>query len=67
LPSGWVIAVSNLPKDKFTDLSTGWTAVVASEAGFFVVLVNLWSQGSVPEGALCECKEAHAWEVLTTC
>ncbi|KIX06492.1 uncharacterized protein Z518_04468 [Rhinocladiella mackenziei CBS 650.93] len=30
----------------------GWTAVFAAEAMFFIVLVNLWAEGSVPEGAL---------------
>ncbi|KAL4808841.1 amino acid permease/ SLC12A domain-containing protein [Aspergillus unguis] len=30
----------------------GWTAVFASEATFFVVLVNYWAEGSVPEAAL---------------
>lgn len=31
----------------------GWTAVFASEGTFFVVLVNYWAGGAVPEGALC--------------
>ncbi|EXJ91451.1 hypothetical protein A1O1_04563 [Capronia coronata CBS 617.96] len=30
----------------------GWTSVVASEAGFFVVLVNYWAEGVVPQAAL---------------
>ncbi|KAL5343419.1 amino acid permease/ SLC12A domain-containing protein [Aspergillus crustosus] len=30
----------------------GWTTVFASEGTFFVVLVNYWSQGAVPEAAL---------------
>ncbi|KAJ5771069.1 uncharacterized protein N7511_003120 [Penicillium nucicola] len=29
----------------------GWTAIVASEAGFFNVLVQYWSEGSVPLAA----------------
>ncbi|KAL4920960.1 amino acid permease/ SLC12A domain-containing protein [Aspergillus aurantiobrunneus] len=30
----------------------GWTAVFASEGTFFVVLVNYWAEGTVPEAAL---------------
>ncbi|KAH6993089.1 amino acid permease-domain-containing protein [Fusarium venenatum] len=30
----------------------GWTAVFAAEAAFFVVLVDYWAQGRVPQGAL---------------
>jgi hypothetical protein len=30
----------------------GWTAVFASEGTFFVVLVDYWAKGSVPEAAL---------------
>ncbi|EXJ76880.1 hypothetical protein A1O3_10525 [Capronia epimyces CBS 606.96] len=29
----------------------GWVAVFASEAGFFVILVNYWAEGAVPEAA----------------
>ncbi|KAL4751598.1 hypothetical protein BDW72DRAFT_212664 [Aspergillus terricola var. indicus] len=30
----------------------GWTAVFASEATFFVILVDYWAEGAVPEAAL---------------
>ncbi|KAL4785927.1 amino acid permease/ SLC12A domain-containing protein [Aspergillus varians] len=30
----------------------GWTAVFASEATFFVLLINYWAEGTVPEAAL---------------
>ncbi|KAJ5503484.1 Amino acid/polyamine transporter I [Penicillium fimorum] len=30
----------------------GWTSVFASEATFFVILVNLWAGGAVPDAAL---------------
>ncbi|OGE55958.1 hypothetical protein PENARI_c003G02349 [Penicillium arizonense] len=30
----------------------GWTSVFASEATFFVVLVNFWAEGAIPEAAL---------------
>lgn len=30
----------------------GWTSVFASEATFFVILVNYWAEGAVPDAAL---------------
>lgn len=30
----------------------GWTSVFASEATFFVILVNYWAGGTVPDAAL---------------
>jgi hypothetical protein len=32
-------------------IQAGWTAIVASEAGFFNVLVQYWSEGAVPLAA----------------
>lgn len=32
--------------------SIGWTSVFASEATFFVILVNFWAGGAVPDAAL---------------
>jgi amino acid transporter len=32
----------------------GWTAVVASEATFFSIIVNYWAEGSVHEAVWCE-------------
>lgn len=32
-------------------MRAGWTAIVASEAGFFNVLVQYWSEGSMPLAA----------------
>ena len=34
--------------------TTGWTAVFAAEAEFFVILVDYWAADVVPEGALRE-------------
>ncbi|KAB2570335.1 AAT family amino acid transporter [Lasiodiplodia theobromae] len=31
---------------------TGWTAIVASEAVFFTILVDYWGQGGIPQAAL---------------
>lgn len=30
---------------------SGWTAIVAAEAGFFDVLVQYWAEGSFPQAA----------------
>lgn len=31
----------------------GWTAIIASEATFFSVIVNYWAKESVPEAVWC--------------
>ncbi|KAL2849455.1 amino acid permease/ SLC12A domain-containing protein [Aspergillus pseudoustus] len=44
----------------------GWTAVFASEGTFFVVLVDYWADGSVPEVALCKFSIAVTLEAPLT-
>lgn len=41
---------------------TGWTAIVASEAVFFTILVDYWGQGFIPQAALCQ---PHSFTAIT--
>lgn len=45
---------SDIPTAISTHLLLGWTTVFASEGTFFVLLVNFWADGAIPEAALRE-------------
>lgn len=42
----------------------GWTSVFASEATFFVILVNYWAEGVVPDAALRKFSFYIAFSIL---